>query len=47
MAAAEAKFKSDGVVTGKESAKLTHMENKNSRRIYKQKHDRQTAAPKA
>ena len=47
MTAAEARFKSDGVVTTKERATLTHMENKNSKRIFKQKHDRQTAAPKA
>ncbi len=41
MKEAEAKAKSDGVVTAKERAALTHKENRNSRRIYKQKHDAQ------
>lgn len=39
MKEAEAKFKSDGVVTSKERSTLTHMEDKNSKRIYKAKHN--------
>ena len=38
---AEAKAKSDGVVTPEERAKLKHMENKTSRHIKNQKHDAQ------
>jgi hypothetical protein len=34
--------KSDGVVTGKERAKLQHEQNRASRKIYKQKHDAQS-----
>lgn len=45
MAAAEAKFKADGVVTDKERARLAHKENKNSRAIKRQKHDKQAAKP--
>jgi hypothetical protein len=41
--AAEAKAKSDGTVTKKERAKLTHMQNKQSRKIAKEKHDKQKA----
>ena len=47
MTAAQAKFKSDGVVTAKERTILTHMENKNSKRIHKHKHNRQKVASKA
>ena len=48
VATAEAKAKADGTVTKKERAKLTHMENKQSRHIKRQKHDKQTApAPAA
>lgn len=36
--AAEAKAKSDGVVTAKERAHLTHMQNKASRHIRRDKH---------
>lgn len=43
IANAEAKAKADGTVTKKERAKLTHMENKQSRHIKRQKHDKQTA----
>lgn len=39
--AVEDKAKADGVVTGKERARLTHAENKQSARIYRQKHDAQ------
>jgi hypothetical protein len=45
--AAEDKAKSDGTVTKKERAKLTKMENKQSKRIYRQKHDAQTVTPGA
>lgn len=41
--AKEAKAKSDGVVTRKERAKLQHAENKQSRKIKRQKHDAQKA----
>ena len=37
----EAAAKADGVVTKKERAKLTKMENKDSKHIYRQKHDKQ------
>lgn len=37
----EAKAKSDGNVTPRERARLEHAENKESTRIYRQKHDRQ------
>ncbi len=43
VTAAEDKAKSDGKVTKKERAKLQHMENKQSRHIAKQKHDKQKA----
>lgn len=43
VAAAEDKAKADGKVTRKERAKLQHMENKQSRHIAKQKHDKQKA----
>lgn len=39
--AAEAKAKSDGVVTAKERAHLTHMQNKASRHIRRDKHNGQ------
>ena len=38
---AEARAKSDGVVTGRERAHLQHEANQQSRRIYRQKHDAQ------
>jgi outer membrane lipopolysaccharide assembly protein LptE/RlpB len=38
---AEARVKSDGVVTGRERAYLNHEANQQSRRIYRQKHDAQ------
>jgi hypothetical protein len=38
---AEARAKSDGVVTAKERAALTHRQNKASRNIRRNKHDRQ------
>jgi len=38
---AEARAKSDGVVTGRERAYLQHEANQQSRRIYRQKHDAQ------
>ncbi len=48
VAAAEANAKADGTVTKQERRKLTHMENKQSRHIKRQKHDKQTApAPAA
>lgn len=47
MREAEARFKSDGVVTSKERATLTHMEDKNSKRIYKAKHNAHKAHHKA
>ena len=37
----EARAKSDGVVTGRERAKLHHEANQQSRRIHRQKHDAQ------
>ena len=37
----EDKAKSDGVVTKQERARLQHAENVESKRIYRQKHDRQ------
>jgi uncharacterized protein HemX len=40
---AEDKAKADGTVTAKERAQLDHMQDKSSRRIAKQKHDRQKA----
>ena len=46
IAAAEEKAKADGKVTKKERAKLQHKQNKQSRHIAKQKHDRQTAPAK-
>jgi acyl-CoA synthetase (AMP-forming)/AMP-acid ligase II len=45
--AAEDKAKADGVVTAKERAKLAKKQNKQSKKIYKEKHDKQTTAPKA
>ena len=39
---AEARAKSDGVVTGRERAHLQHEANQQSHRIYRQKHDTQT-----
>ncbi len=48
VATAEANAKADGTVTKQERKKLTHMENKQSRHIKHQKHDKQTApAPAA
>ena len=44
VAGAEAQAKADGVVTPKERARLQRMQNKSSRDIYRQKHDRQRAA---
>ena len=41
LRAAEARAKSDGVVTGRERAWLQHEANQQSRRIYRQKHDAQ------
>jgi hypothetical protein len=41
LRAAEARAKSDGVVTGRERARLQHEANQQSRRIYRQKHDAQ------
>ena len=43
VATAEEKAKADGKVTKKERARLQHKENKQSRRIAKQKHDKQVA----
>ena len=40
--AAEAKAKADGEFTAKERARIQRKENKASRQIYKQKHDKQT-----
>lgn len=42
--AKEAAAKSDGVVTAKEKARLARAQNRQSRKIYRQKHDAQTAA---
>ena len=41
LQAKENQAKADGVVTGKERAQLQHAENRQSERIYDQKHDRQ------
>lgn len=41
--AAENKAKADGTVTKAERRRLHHMQDGSSRRIYKQKHDAQTA----
>ena len=41
---AEAKAKADGSVSAKERKHLTKMQNHASRDIYRQKHDKQTAA---
>jgi len=43
LAAQEAAAKSDGVVTKKERVRLNAEANRDSRAIYKQKHDRQKA----
>jgi hypothetical protein len=45
VAAAEDKAKADGVVTRKERAKLAHKQNKQSKKIHRQKHDAQMAPP--
>ena len=45
IAADEAKAKSDGKVTKAERRHLRREENRASKAIYKQKHDRQTALP--
>lgn len=39
--------KADGVVTGKERAGLHNAQERQSKRIFRQKHDRQKAAPAA
>lgn len=39
--------KADGVVTGKEKAGLHNAQEKQSKRIWRQKHDKQKAAPAA
>ena len=39
--AAEARMKADGTVTKKERARLLHRETVSSKKIYRQKHDRQ------
>lgn len=39
----ENRAKSDGVVTARERAKIQHSQNVQSKRIYRQKHDRQHA----
>ena len=41
LRAAEARAKSDGVVTARERARLEHEADQQSRRIYRQKHDAQ------
>lgn len=41
----EAKAKSDGVVTKKERARLQREANKDSRKIYRKKHNARTTAP--
>lgn len=46
LAADEAAAKSDGKVTAAERRKLQREANRDSRAIYKQKHDAQTAVPK-
>jgi len=43
VATAEAKAEADGKVTDKERARLAHMQNKASRDIHREKHDKQTA----
>ena len=43
VATAEANAKADGKVTAKERAKLQRMQDRQSRHIAKQKHDKQTA----
>jgi hypothetical protein len=43
IASAEAKAKADGSVTSAERRKLTKMENTESKRIHRQKHDAQKA----
>ena len=45
--AGQAKAKADGVVTQKERAKLAKAQNKESKKIHKQKHDPQKKAPAA
>jgi len=40
--AAEARAKADGKVTARERVRLQRRENRTSRRIYRQKHDRQS-----
>jgi uncharacterized membrane protein YebE (DUF533 family) len=45
--AMEAKAKSDGVATAKERKKIAKEQNKQSRKIYREKHDNQTTAPKS
>jgi hypothetical protein len=45
LAADEAAAKADGKVTRKERARLNHEAHRDSRAIYKQKHDRQKAKP--
>lgn len=45
LAADEAAAKSDGKVTPSERRKLQHEANRDSKAIYKQKHNQQTAAP--
>ncbi len=37
----EQKAKADGVVTDKERARITHAQNQQSKKIYREKHDRQ------
>ncbi len=39
----EARMKSDGALSKKERVQLTRQQNRASKRIYRQKHDRQTA----
>ena len=39
---AQAKAGADGHVSKKEAARINHMQNRESRRIYRQKHDAQT-----
>ena len=46
VAVAETKAEADGKVTAKEKARLDHMQNKASRDIHHQKHDKQTAVSK-
>ena len=43
IATAETKAEADGKVTNKERAHLSHMQNKASRDIHREKHDAQTA----